>query len=295
MFYAIMMDENINISVIIPHYQSTEVLKKCLDSIPINKEIEVIVIDDHSPDETSFKKVKDLFPTFIFLRLGHNKGAGAARNKGLELAKGKWLLFADADDYFLPNAFDIFKTYSENNADIIFFKTKGWNYIINKESNRYYKYCICIDDFISNKKNAEDRLRYQWYGPCAKMIRKSLVDEHKISFDETKYSNDVMFSVKTGYYARTIDVCTNEVYCITEIPNSLTKKFSYNSIMCRYEVMCRYNRFLKDIGKPNNQAVVLRFYLLAIKYAPSCIVPMIKLSKKYKINPFAGLNKLFGI
>jgi len=283
----------IEISVIIPHYQSVDTLKRCLDSIPQVPCIQVIIVDDCSPDIQSWEEVQKNYSTFKFIRLENNGGAGRARNEGLKAAKGKWLIFADADDYFLPNAFECLMKNCVNEADVIYFKTCGWDIIKEVETNRYLKLCRFVDDFINGKEGAENSLRYRWHGPCAKMIRKSLVDENNIMFDETRYSNDVMFSTKVGYFAKKVDADCNKIYCIVESSGSLTKKKNYNAILCRYEVMCRYNSFLKNIGQANKQAVVLRFYFIALRFEPRCIIPMIKCNFKYHVSIWAGLNRCF--
>mgnify|MGYP003305656243 CR=1 FL=1 len=92
----------INYSIIIPHKNIPLLLQRCLDSIPIRDDLEVIVVDDDSDpslvDFDSFpgKDRKDV--EIVLDKMG--KGAGASRNIGLSRAKGKWVVFCDADDFF---------------------------------------------------------------------------------------------------------------------------------------------------------------------------------------------------
>src|SRR5699024_8599309 len=92
----------INLSIIIPHYNSINTLQYLLESIPNYKDIEVIVIDDHSNAESKKELIeigKKKSTNIKFLNNEpHKIGAGACRNIGLDKASGKWLLFADADD-----------------------------------------------------------------------------------------------------------------------------------------------------------------------------------------------------
>ncbi|MBQ5445892.1 MAG: glycosyltransferase family 2 protein, partial [Lachnospiraceae bacterium] len=87
-------------SIIIPHYDIPDLLMRCLKSIPVSKEIQVIVVDDNSPEaDTYLEKYPELSRPYLeFIRTTKGGGAGYARNIGLEHAKGEWLLFADADD-----------------------------------------------------------------------------------------------------------------------------------------------------------------------------------------------------
>lgn len=93
------------ISIIIPIYNSSNYLRKCLDSVLAQtlKEIEIICIDDGSTDD-SYRILKEYAKDKRFIILKQeNNGAGAARNKGLDIAKGKFVAFLDSDDYYIDN------------------------------------------------------------------------------------------------------------------------------------------------------------------------------------------------
>ena len=112
---------NINYSIIIPHKNIPQLLQRCLDSIPIRDDVQVIVVDDNSDtDKANF----DNFPkqkgkNYEYYLTKEGKGAGYARNVGLEHAKGKWVMFSDADDYFLPSFDNILNENQTSNADIL--------------------------------------------------------------------------------------------------------------------------------------------------------------------------------
>lgn len=86
-------------SIIIPHKDIPDLLMRCLRSIPVSEDIQVIVVDDNSADaDTYLDKCPELSRPYLeFVRTTKGKGAGYARNVGLDHAKGKWLLFADAE------------------------------------------------------------------------------------------------------------------------------------------------------------------------------------------------------
>ena len=111
-------------SVIIPHHNIPQLLQRCLDSIPDTPEVQVIVVDDNSSDvKVDFEHFPGLErknTTCIFDKEGG--GAGHARNIGLSQADGKWLVFADADDFFAADAFDILDRHKDAPQDVILFK-----------------------------------------------------------------------------------------------------------------------------------------------------------------------------
>ena len=94
------------VSVIIPVYKAEKYLRQCLDSIcgQTLKDIEIICVDDGSTDSSPeiLKEYREKDERVIVVRQ-ENAGAGAARNKGLDISKGKYLSFLDADDFFEPD------------------------------------------------------------------------------------------------------------------------------------------------------------------------------------------------
>ena len=93
----------VKVSVILPVYNVEKYLKECLDSI-LNQtlqEIEVICVDDGSTDRSlEILREYEKKDKRVIVLTQENKGAGAARNKGLAIAKGEYLSFLDSDDFF---------------------------------------------------------------------------------------------------------------------------------------------------------------------------------------------------
>lgn len=216
----------INYSVIIPHKNSPKLLAKSLASIPMRDDVQVIVVDDNSDvnlvDFSSFPKWNGVHYECYFTKEG--KGAGYARNIGLSHAIGKWVLFMDADDYFMPSIDDIFDEYLDNEAEVIYFRPKAIM-LDNTDiySQRADSYNDLIDKFIDT--NDEDCIRIQFSVPWSKFIKRSLIEKHNIRFEEIPYGNDVFFSTMTGCYASKISVSNEHYYTVTESTNSLTSSF----------------------------------------------------------------------
>lgn len=133
---------NIRVSIIIPCWNSAEWIEKCLNSIPKRNDIEIICINDGSTDKTLLKlcdyrdkKCKNL----IVLNSIENKGVSHARNMGLKIAQGEYILMLDSDDYIYPKLFNkIVDNYLYGEYDMIFYNLENnVKYIFEANQNNY--------------------------------------------------------------------------------------------------------------------------------------------------------------
>ena len=115
----------IKTSIIIPVYNTAPYIEECLDSVfcQTQKEIEVIAIDDGSTDDSwnVLMKMKEKYPGLILVRQTH-QCQGAARNKGVEMAKGEYIYFLDSDDYILRDTLETcYQCAVGNKLDMVLF------------------------------------------------------------------------------------------------------------------------------------------------------------------------------
>lgn len=101
-------EERPTLSVVVPTFNASDFIEKCLSSILAQKgiDLEVLVVDDGSNDDTA-EKAKHVAERDgrVTVLTGHNSGPAIARNRGVEAARGEYLTFADADDEVLPSAY----------------------------------------------------------------------------------------------------------------------------------------------------------------------------------------------
>ncbi|MDE5750463.1 MAG: glycosyltransferase, partial [Duncaniella sp.] len=101
--------ESPQVSIIVPAYNAAPYIGECLASIAAQtwRDFEVIVVDDGSTDGTADMTGEFCShdPRFILVRAPHG-GVSAARNLGIERARGEWIGFADADDCLHPHALE---------------------------------------------------------------------------------------------------------------------------------------------------------------------------------------------
>ena len=217
---------NPKLTIIIPHKDIIDLLMRCLKSIPVSEDIQVIVVDDNSSDADSYlERYPELSRPYLeFIRTTKGGGAGYARNVGLDHAKGKWLLFADADDLYVDDMYEIILPYVESNADVIYFKEKS---VLSSDVNKIIKRLDYLNKYIDEylKTGVDQYVRLRYCSPWGKMVRREYVENHKFRFEEVEYSNDYYFSVCTGYFANEIEIVNRVLYIYTFRENSLAGIF----------------------------------------------------------------------
>ena len=215
----------INYTIIIPHKNIPELLKRCLASIPRREDVQIIVVDDNSdPEKIDFEHFPGLGdPNVEVVFTKEGKGAGYARNIGLTKAVGKWLLFADADDFFNYCINDILDEYVNSDADIVYFKHNSLDSATYNTTNRLIQFRSYIDYWFYSQHNADALLRYNHQSVWCKIFKRELVKKNNILFDEVSISNDVTFAYLSGYYAGSINVDIRALYCYTVRQGSIRR------------------------------------------------------------------------
>lgn len=277
---------NIDYTVIIPQKNSLDTLPRTLESIPISDRIEIIIADNSETPIT--KEDIGVEREYKLVWADPLRYAGGARNEALKVAQGKWLLFADADDYFTDDAFDEFYKHYDTDADIVFFLIDCYDPKKDIHTDRLKMHTDVLRQYLYG--NHDDwPLRTRYPSPCAKMIRKQLVDEHNILFDEVLVNNDNYFSGVSSFYAKKIDAVDKEVYVYITNTSSVTHIMTYDVIKLRVGVVIKLNKFLKEHGKGKYQSGVLSL-IRGQSFINRVKLFLYVISKGQ--NPFVGVGRL---
>lgn len=199
------------ISIIVPCYNQIQFLPRCLDSLlrQTFKDIEILCVNDASTDATldiinEYKK-KDKRIKLVDVQHG---GLGWARNCGIQQASGKYLMFCDSDDEFLPVTCErLFYTIEDNNCDVAMCSAK-----IVYECDSHMK---SSDDiyynlkFTGSSENNRDIINKVDVSVWNKIFRKSLIDKYNIKFIEGRLYEDASFTWKYFSVAK-------KFYCIQD-------------------------------------------------------------------------------
>lgn len=189
-----------NVSVVVPVYNAEEYLNRCVDSLlkQTLKEIEIILVDDGSTDSSS-QICDEYAKNNSNIKVLHleNGGPARARNKGIEIATGEYIGFADSDDYCHPEQFEkLYQNAKDNNSDIAmcsFFvdSVKGLEPIIIPFKPLYNSNAEIKNDVI---KCFYGEYVHGLNSLWIKIFRRSLLNDNNIRMDETlKRAEDMWF------------------------------------------------------------------------------------------------------
>lgn len=239
----------INYSIVIPHFNRTLLLQRCIDSFPLRDDVEVIIVDDHSdPTKVDFEHFPGLDrknTTCIFSDGKLGKGPGYARNVGLQKAQGKWVIFVDSDDFLLENISELMDSHVDATEDVIYFKCSKQN--TNDGSIEGYEY---INDAIEKAlRGDEEELLYATPCPVAKFINLDYLRKNSIKFEHVIGGDDILFSIELSKNTRNRKYENESYYCVVMAPDSLTRNTVWQPLYNFTKASCSAYRALKPIGK----------------------------------------------
>ena len=197
------MKNNINISIIVANYNCEQYIEKCLLSIlhQTYPFIEVLFIDNNSTDNSLAiaQKIQKQFPDKLFIFQEKKQGVSATRNLGLNIAKGKYIAFVDADDFVSKTYLaDHIENIEKYQADL----SECSRYDI-LAPNTYKLFSTIKKEFLSlhDKNNIHLGTLFIW----DKLFKKEIIENINLRFDETIfYSEDALFLFTYKLYCQKI-------------------------------------------------------------------------------------------
>ncbi len=195
----IQMSEKPVVSVVIPVYNAGKYLRKCLDSLRNQtlQDFEVICVDDGSTDEylKIIEEYAGIDPRFKVFSQVHAY-AGAARNLGIGRAKGKYLQFLDADDFFDPEMFSKTVGQAEKTAaDICVFPAEMFDDRTGKVTLMTWTCSRGADqaEIFSRKDDPDKIFCFTTPAPWNKLFLRQFILDLKLEFQNTRSVNDLAF------------------------------------------------------------------------------------------------------
>lgn len=275
------------VSIIIPVFNTEKYIRRCVDSVRAQtyKATEIILINDGSSDSSG--EICDEYS-----KKGHNiqvyhdenKGAAVSRNKGIELARGEYILFLDSDDYYNDNTAieQMVKFALKYNLDMLCFnykyKLSGKGESIDLGDDKEPK-------FIYNNKHKmlEVLIRQNLYtsSSCIKLIKLSVLLENNVSFKQGLRCEDILFSFELLLYCNNIAYLSSKFYSYTVRIGSTTNTIIYKTIqdmLYSVDKMCyladkhqndNYNLYMSYIAFQFT-TLLINMYLVEEKLSENC-------------------------
>lgn len=227
------------LSIIIPVYNCEKYIRKCLDSVCSQKigEMQVICINDCSQDN-SLSILEEYAQRYDFIEVysnEHNSGLATTRNRGIGYARGKYLMFLDADDYIKENTLNTIVTLADNrkvdvllydmlmfsdNKDDIDFDSQ-WR--VRKHVYEQNKGIEMLCALIANKEMSGTA--------CGSIYKTKFISDNNITFIDNILHEDIPFSFHTMLYAREIHYLHKIVYCYRQRSDSILHAPNYKKLL----------------------------------------------------------------
>ena len=243
---------SVRLSYIIPVYNAGSYIQKTLDEIfalPLTLgELEVIVVDDCSTDNTwnVLKKMQKAHPNLVILHQETNQRQGAARNQGIDIAKGEYIAFCDADDEVVSEGvMNALLAVEKSHADICYFdfeyeKPNGeWQLF--KMPPKTRNKILSASDFLNNY--------YSCYynAPWRTLYRTEFLRQTKIRFVEGVRWEDCDWTVKVYAKAKDIQFVDGVGYRYAWNASATSKQTDAQSIVEQLKAGVRLLTFAKAL------------------------------------------------
>lgn len=269
------MEKEIKVSIVIPIYNKEKILSETLKSLfkqTYAENTEFILINDGSTDNSEkiclnfLERYKNIFK--IIYKKTCNQGRSSARNLGIDLATGEYLMFLDADDQIEENMIEVmYENIKENNYDMGICGIKYFD-----ENNKLFK--IEIPDKKMNEKFFEYNLS------CAvwnKIFKTKIIKENKIYFPlEVALAEDLNFVFKFYNYVQEIKLIDKALYKYMDSTNNLLRSYKNTKDVFRmlqdidssleYYNKKDYNLIFKNHCIKKYSSLVMRLVLSNLEY-----------------------------
>ena len=298
---------SILISVIIPIFRVEKYLRQCIDSVLSQNysNTEIILVDDGSPDECP--KICDEYAIRDQrVRVIHKKNGGLsdARNEGLKLASGDYVLFLDSDDYYAhPDFIDaIVEATANGTKDAVFFQRTVYYENSNRPREEKTPYNLewnSLDpDILLLDLAKNDQLDAS---ACMKATKRSILLNNGLSFKIGLYSEDIEWFSRYVTCIRSIALINKPDYCYRKREGSISTSLTEKNVSDLFYTIRMYSSSIRDSKmNPNRVLAILSYhsyqYYIVLGLAYNCIkgcsrLLFLKECKSYKWRSSYSISK----
>lgn len=294
----------IKVSIIVPVYNTAKYLPQCLDSIlsQTMPNFEVICVDDGSTDD-SLKILYEYAAKDGRVRVVQqdNMTAGAARNRGMDLAVGEYLLFLDSDDFFserlIETAYGIAKQYD---ADITLFGADIFNNATQEYQNASWyvrEELLPIEQPFSANDIPLDILQITTPAPWNKLFRRSFMERENLRFQALPNTNDTYCVIAALLLAPKIAYTTDTLVTYRRGQSDSTQERRNEAPRCFFEALNAIDEMMRQRGiRGTFEKAFSEFARDILKYNFSAIdFKVLPISKRVEMEKHFGLNSIYSL
>ncbi len=270
------------LSIIVPAYNVEKYLKKCIESLVTQENIdyEIIIVNDGSKDCT-LEIARGLEECYSFVRVinQENKGLGGARNTGIINAKGKYITFVDSDDFLVNNTYGIlFKEILKDKYDIACFRFAKFyeskEIEVNNDLN--IKSEVLLNDQAMRAFYKNEITSYAW----DKIYNINLFRDNNILYPEGTLYEDLRTTYELIKNSKKIIKFNFWGYMYLQRPESISKNIKKKNLD---DFICEYLKVIDSIGDNRLDLKEVRIYKI-LKYNALIRMKMKGKLEDYKID-----------
>lgn len=272
-----------SISVIVPVYNVQKYLEGCVQSILMQtfKDFELILVDDGATDESG--KICDILAKKddrIFVIHQPNGGLSAARNTGIQKASGKYMLFADSDDYIEKNTLkDAFELAEKYKAEVVIYGYFADVYRKNGTVNSYRNHgedMVLTEPIAIAAQVMALKRNFVFDSSCNKLYLTEIIKANKIIMPEGEIFEDTAFNINLFPYITKLVISSECYYHYTQREIlRITNTYNPNKLLILRE---RHFLLLSYLRKyfSDESLYIKQAYYFYVKYVISSIMDYFK-------------------
>lgn len=258
------------VSVVVPVYNAEQFLRRCVDSVlgQSMPDLELLAVNDGSTD-ASLVILREYEARDPRVRVfdQENAGQGAARNRALELARGDYVLFVDADDFIERVTLQVTtERAEEDRSDLVHF---DWKLLSEKPevTGRYHYYNA--DPFWHKRTlegfECDELLRVENFYSVSNLYRREYLNRHGIRFEEGRIYEDNPFVLQVVNHAEKVSMVHSPLYIINPHPESSTRSHTNSDRHYRDHIYAIRRSFeLLDRRNPRAAAYLAAYHIKKI-------------------------------
>lgn len=266
-------------SIIVPVYKAERYLNRCVDSIlqQSNDNFELILVNDGSPDKCP--QICDEYAVLdkrVIVIHKENGGVSSARNLGINVANGKYLVFVDSDDFIDTDMISIYEKAINNNQSVDYL-ISGTTMITYDNETIEETIDYKLKTGVYNTKTLLEALNIDYpliciSGPCSKVFKKEILDKHNIRFnEELTLGEDGYFNI--CYIEHCQEIVTLNDICYYYIRQNTESLYSVYHKDCLEVHEIVYDKMREVIVKNNcDEICKMNFEKMYYDMLISCII-----------------------